>query len=195
MKKNITNLFGFSLLEFVIVTVILMMLSILTSASIHHLKATNRNAKRVADILELQTALEMYHRSTGKYPATEDIKFGQEWKEGGVVYMGQIPSNPQPRNDGDCGDEQYTYEALHNQESYLIEFCISSRTGDVGPGSASNKNQAIPGEIISCIPNCVGSCDSNGDSQGSDGCGGTCDNMNICETGWACIDDHCIKDL
>ncbi|MFH1412634.1 MAG: prepilin-type N-terminal cleavage/methylation domain-containing protein [bacterium] len=184
MKNLRYNLLGFSFIEFVIVIVILSILSVLTSSSVHHLRASNRNAKRVADIMEVQAALEMYYRGEGEYP--DEIVMGGTLEKDGVVYMHKVPSNPEPRDDGDCLGEQYEYLSAADYTSYTITFCISSRSGDVGPGN----NTAIPGEIISCIPNCVKSC-----GDGSDGCGEFCDNADECPVIEECINDHCILPL
>lgn len=185
MKKNAINFQGFSLLEFVIVIVILGLISTLTTSSIIHIKANNRDAKRVSDILEIQTALEMYYRVHHQYPVT--LTPGQPLEKDGVIYMSRVPSNPQPVDGDDCPSEATTYDYApsHDARSYTINFCLSGRTGDVGAGI----NTAIPGDITTCIPNCVKSCNT-----GRDGCGGTCAviieclvDVEVCSSS-----DHCI---
>jgi len=184
------NILGFSFLEFVITTTILTIISSLTSAAVHHLKVANRNARRVADIVETQTGLEMYNRLAHQYP--DVITPGNSLAYNDQVIMKKIPTNPQPRDDGACPDEEYSYLASSDQKSYTITFCISSRVGEVGPGN----NTAKPGEIVSCLPNCVLSCDSDSDGQGTDGCGGYCSAMlATCPSGYNCYFDHCIKDI
>lgn len=184
MKTTAINYQGFSLLEFVIVIIILGLVSTLTSASINHLKANNRDAKRVADVLEIQTALEMYYRANHVYPAA--LTTGQPLEKNGVVYLGRVPGNPQPVDGDDCSPAtDYTYVPSEDLRSYALSFCLSSRTGDVGAGA----NTAIPGDIVTCIPNCVKSC-----GTGQDGCGGTCTViLETCPDGEACSSgDHCL---
>ena len=181
MFKSSTN--GFSLIEFVITTTILTILSLLTSAAVHHLKESNRNAMRVGDIVEIQTALVMYNRLANQYPAT--LTMGDSLTYDGQVLLDPIPTNIEPYDDGDCPNDDYQYEAINNQQSYNLTFCISTKVGDIGPGI----NTATPNEISSCLPNCVMSC-----GDGSDGCGGICNNIKVCPSGYTCHFDHCIKD-
>src|SRR5690606_22461450 len=46
-----------------------------------------------------------------------------------VVYMGLIPSAPEP-HDGDClGFNDYTYTRLNNGADYTVDFCVGNGVG------------------------------------------------------------------
>jgi len=173
---------GFTVLELIIVIVILVVLSSLTLASMSSIRENNRNTKRVADIKEMQTALKMFYRDWGTYPLV--VTPGAALVSGSNTYLLSWPTNPTPRNDGSCLDQDYIYTTVLSSNSYFIQFCLSATTADVGPGTS----YAVPDRIVTCIPDCVKSC-----APGSNGCGGTCTNVDVCATGETCVSSHCIK--
>lgn len=174
---------GFTILELSIVIIIMAILSTLITAALGPIREANRNTKRVADIQEMQQALALYYRDWGDYPTA--VTSGQSFVSGSNTYMLTWPSNPTPHNDGSCADAEYSYSRvpIGGGVSYSIQFCISKRIGNVGAGT----DYAIPGQILSCVPNCIKSCGS-----GSNGCGGTCTNIASCSASETCTSDHCI---
>ena len=183
---------GFTVLELAIVIIIMTTLSTLIFVSLNATRQNNRNSKRVSDIKEMQTALAMYYRDWGAYPLTGLVTAGVNFASGTVTYLSPWPSNPTPRTDGTCPSDDYNYTAVADATnpgaSYTIRFCLSAATADIGPGT----NYAIPDDIITCVPNCVLSCNTGG-STGANGCGGTCVNAAACSSGYTCTSDHCIK--
>lgn len=179
---------GFTILELSIVIVILTIISSLMFVSFNTARQVNRDTKRVTDIQEMQAALALYYRDWGRYPLTSAVTGGVNFASGTITYLTPWPQNPQPRDDGSCLDVDYLYMAVASgakpSVSYSIQFCLGAANTDIGPGI----NYAIPGDIITCVPNCVLSC-----SGGSDGCGGTCNNIAACATGYTCVSDHCQK--
>jgi len=180
MKKNS----GFTILELVIVLLIIGILSVLVTSALGPLRQSNRDNKRAADIAEIQTALQMYYRDQNAYPPTAPLA-GDPLLEGSTTYLLDWPSSPTPRTDGNCPNLDYTYQQTDSGASYSVAFCLGSTTGNIGP----NTSYAVPGQIVTCLPNCVLSCDA-----GSDGCGGTCSNIISCASGYTCVSDHCIKE-
>lgn len=176
---------GFTILELSIAIIIMGMLMTLIISALGPTREGNRNTKRVADINEIQDALARFYRDWGDYPSV--ITPGQALISGSNTYMVKIPQNPRPRPDGNCPDAEYSYSRvpLDGSVSYSISFCLSAQASDVGPGTS----YAIPGHIITCIPNCARSC-----GTGSNNCGGTCPNAAACASGETCVLDHCVKD-
>ncbi len=183
---------GFTVLELVIVIVVMVTLSTLMFVSLETARQDNRNDKRVSDVREMQSALALYYRDWGTYPSAGSVTAGVNLASGTVTYLVPWPANPSPRTDGDCPDSDYTYMRVpignNPGGSYSIKFCLGATTADIGPGTS----YAIPDNIITCVPNCVLSCNTDG-STGADGCGGTCTNVTACSSGYTCISDHCIK--
>jgi type II secretion system protein G len=61
---------GFTLIELLVVIAIIGILSSVVLASLNDARQKSRDAKRVADIKQLQLALELYFDSNGSYPTT-----------------------------------------------------------------------------------------------------------------------------
>jgi len=182
---------GFTILEISIAIMILTIISSLIVVALNPLRESNRNYKRVADIKTMQTALAMFYRDWSDYPAL--VTPGQALVSDSVTYLLQWPQNPTPRADGSCADSEYSYlripSSTAGSASYSIGFCLSAPVEQIGVGTS----YAIPGQIVTCLANCVKSCNTDG-STGANGCGGVCANATVCATGETCVSDHCVPD-
>jgi prepilin-type N-terminal cleavage/methylation domain-containing protein len=65
-----TNGRGFTLIELLVVIAIIGILSSVVLASLNSAREKGRDARRLADIKQLQLALELYYDANGSYPAT-----------------------------------------------------------------------------------------------------------------------------
>ena len=61
---------GFTLIELLVVIAIIGILSSIVLASLNSARKKGRDARRVADVKQLQLALELYYDANGAYPAT-----------------------------------------------------------------------------------------------------------------------------
>ena len=61
---------GFTLIELLVVIAIIGILSSVVLASLNDARQKSRDAKRIADVKQLQLALELYFDSNGAYPTT-----------------------------------------------------------------------------------------------------------------------------
>lgn len=59
---------GFTLIELLVVIAIIGLLSSVVFASLNSARGKARNAKRMADLQEIQKALEFYYDANGAYP-------------------------------------------------------------------------------------------------------------------------------
>ncbi|MBI2050604.1 MAG: prepilin-type N-terminal cleavage/methylation domain-containing protein [Parcubacteria group bacterium] len=132
---------GFTLIELLVVIAIIGVLSTLAVVSLNNAREKSRDAKRVSDIKQVQTALELYFVDVNAYPAGTGLVLGgasaQALSSGGgfsaspgslTVYMGQVPSNPEP------GGTDYTYTQTQSGVSYTILFTLENQTGALGSG-------------------------------------------------------------
>jgi general secretion pathway protein G len=135
---------GFTLIELLVVIAIIGLLSTLAVVALNSARQKSRDSKRVADIKQIQTALELYFAEQNGYPVAADpINLGEAgqialcstgWEDAcgvATVYMGLVPDGPLP-NDG-CVDEDYVYTAA-TSSSYTIDFCLGGSVGDLAAG-------------------------------------------------------------
>lgn len=156
IMKN--NKKGFTLIELLVVVAIIGLLSTLAIVALNSARAKARDSKRVADIKQLITALELHFADQNAYPvAATALTLGDAdnkalcsngWNTGagactGTTYMGLVPSAPTPP-DGDCdaNNNPYRYTSADGK-SYTIDFCIGAQTGDL----AADEYQAVPNGI------------------------------------------------
>ena len=133
---------GFTLIELLVVIAIIGLLSTLAVVALNNARMKSRDAKRVSDIKQIQTALELYYNDANAYPAT--VVAGEAIATGGVTYMSAAPSNPAPANDGDCAaGTTYAYTAGTNNTTYTLSYCLGGTAG----GVASGTHTAYPGGI------------------------------------------------
>lgn len=113
----------------------------------------SRDAHRLAVIYQLRVGLEIFYAERDYYPRWDDSspiaiggkclcsgESGIEDECSGTTYIAQIPSNPSPRTDGGCPDQDYIYQSLNDGKSYTLKYCLGLGSGDVSAGS----HQATP---------------------------------------------------
>ncbi len=122
---------GFTLIELLVVIAIIGILATLAVVSLQQARKNARDVKRVADIKQIQTALELYFNDQGYYPASTSVTSSISY--GPFVYMATLPKAPLPA-DGNCSSDsnQYVYsEQGADNGSYSISFCLGSKTGSL----------------------------------------------------------------
>lgn len=132
MKKNKK---GFTLIELLVVVAIIGLLSTLSILALNTARARARDAKRVADVRQIQTALEMYYNDIGVYPITASVTAGAVI-QGTGIYLAAVPTPPTPANDGTCTTPapNYTYTQTSSGASYTIRYCLGAAVNDVPAG-------------------------------------------------------------
>ncbi len=129
MKKNKK---GFTLIELLVVIAIIGILATLAVVSLQQARKNARDAKRIADVKQMQTALELYFNDWQGYPV--DVVPGSSISSGtSNVYMAVVPTGPTPA-DGDCASSSYRYFQVDDGDEYYIEFCLGGQTGGLEPG-------------------------------------------------------------
>jgi len=124
---------GFTLIELLVVIAIIGLLSTLAVVALNNARLKSRDAKRVSDIKQIQTALELYYNDANAYPAAA-AGLGSI-ASSGVTYMASIPTNPAPVNDGSCAaGSTYTYAMGTNGTTYTLQYCLGGATGGVTAG-------------------------------------------------------------
>ncbi len=129
---------GFTLIELLVVIAIIGILATIATISLTGARSKSRDARRVADIKQIQTALELFFNDNGRYPTANEFASGSLYSTSSgnaVVYMNSIPSAPTPA-DGNCNanDNAYRYLISGDNSTYRLDFCIGGRTGSVDGG-------------------------------------------------------------
>ena len=151
---------AFTLIELLVVIAIIGILATLAVVALQQARQNARDSKRMADIKQIHTALELFYYENGRYPTS------QEWNSGLIkadysdaVFMHNIPFAPTPA-DGSCTNTSntYTYTPLNNESSYTIDFCTGKQVLDLPAGQLC----LAPGGIMTCGDESVGGEDGGG---------------------------------
>ena len=122
---------GFTLIELLVVIAIIGLLSTLAVVALNNARSKARDARRLADIKQIQTALELYYNDEGGYPDTADVTSGGSIEGSTATYMSIVPTNPSPQNDGSCAVAEYVYGMDDSNASYHLTYCIGATTGSI----------------------------------------------------------------
>ena len=129
---------GFTLIELLVVIAIIGLLSTLSILALNQARARARDAKRIADVRQMQTALEMYYNEFGDYPDDGDIVVGGSIGTSTNVYLAAIPAPPKPFDGAECATlapDAYTYirtgVASEGSAAYTINYCLGATINDV----------------------------------------------------------------
>ncbi len=141
---------GFTLIELLVVIAIIGILSTLAIVALGSARQKSRDAKRLADLKQVANALELYYSDNNQYPTA--ITPGQPLSNGTTVYMASVPSNPSPRADGSCPDQNYTYMVDSTNKSYSFTGCIGTSTSPSASTSSSTVS-AMPSGTFVCGQN------------------------------------------
>jgi len=135
---------GFTLIELLVVIAIIALLSTIAVVSLGNARQKARDAKRIADIKQMQTALELDYNNTGNGYKTSDTP--------SVITaigtsMTSVPTAPTPK-DGACTavNNSYYYlstnavgdtictAAIGQCEGFMLQFCTGLATGTIAAG-------------------------------------------------------------
>src|SRR3989344_5631831 len=153
--ENMIKRKGFTLIELLVVIGIIALLSTLAVVALNNARLKAREAKRVADIKQTQTALELYFQDQASpgYPvkgtAASPVTLGSATELcisstngiaatcAGTTYMGVVPANPTPNGTA------YSYHSVTSAGAdctaapcagFEITFTLEAVTGGLSAG-------------------------------------------------------------
>jgi general secretion pathway protein G len=139
---------GFTLIELLVVIAIIGMLSTMAVVALNNARVKSRDAKRISDIKQFQTALELYFADKNDYPTGSGLTADKQLCNtdtgfdiatncaAATVYMGKIPINPTPNG------ATYVYTRV-GQDSYTITFTLEETTGNLPSGDRTASESGI----------------------------------------------------
>ena len=141
---------GFTLVELLVVIAIIGILSTLSVVSLNSARAKSRDARRLSDIKQIRTALDMYYDASSTYPTTSctSTPLGTGncacltsvgWTNTsttnctGTIFMQKVPSDP-------LSSGAYTYTSTSSGQSYEIVYKLEANSGNstATPSSMGN---------------------------------------------------------
>jgi general secretion pathway protein G len=155
---------GFTLIELLVVIAIIGLLSTLAVVALNSARTKARDAKRVADIKQIQTALELYYNDKSAYPTEATIvglgsatdltissDNGIAATAAGTSYMGNIPKDPSNPT-ANCANPAtaaclYGYMSTDGSD-YEITFWLEGAVGNLTVGAACATETGIAATCI-----------------------------------------------
>jgi len=122
MLKNSES--GFSLTELVLTMGIVSLTAGLASAKMNDVLPSARDAQRLANIHQVQTALNLFYADHGQYPLVKEKELSQKnWQEMGKMlvsndlrtYMPEVPNDP-------LNNEKYNFKYQSDGQTFKISF-------------------------------------------------------------------------
>ncbi len=136
---------GFTLIELLVVIAIIGILSTIAVIALQSARSKSRDAKRIADIKQIQTALEMYYSDNTAYPIEASaVNLGEGTKltlssgggfsntASGTTYMGQVPADP----GGTSPATHYTYTSADGT-TYTLVFTLEGSSAGYTAGNVT----------------------------------------------------------
>ena len=129
---------GFTLIELMVIIIIIGLLAATAIVTLANAQRKSRDAKRLADLRELQKTIETIHTETGTYPLA-DAADNATWADFGNAIADYITSVPIDPDNDDPNDYIYTY----GTNDAGTEYVIAARLEQAGHAALNGDDDSV----------------------------------------------------
>ena len=120
---------AFTLVELLVVIAIIGLIATLSVIVLGNARSKSRDSKRVSDIKQVQTALELFFSDQGRYPTVTEWNTGSLYATGTLgttTYIAKLPNDP--------NNLIYKYASRDNGANYEIIYYLENNSGSLNTG-------------------------------------------------------------
>lgn len=144
MKRHIENS-GFTLIELSVVILIISLLMSIITVNITTVRQKGRDGARKADLVKIQSALELYRSDKGVYPTaplySSNCPSSAPLVSGSTTYLSKLPCDPQGGNYQYCSPSSLIYQ---------VRACLEN-ANDQGKDSPNNPTPSPGCALSTCV--------------------------------------------
>ncbi len=131
--QKIKKYSGFTLIELLVVIAIIGVLAAVVLVSLNSARAKSRDARRLADVRQIMTALELFYNDNNTYPTSS---LGQLVAGS---YLGTVPTPLAGASP--CNGTAYTYAGAAT--AFTVNFCLEGVTGGFAAGARTATERGL----------------------------------------------------